>query len=373
MGQKQSDEEITELRRVLREARETYYNLNPIITDQVYDAKKERLKQLIPDDPEVVAVGAEPSKISVWEKVEHRIPMGSLDKVNDENGFREWVADAAADRFTFTHKIDGSSMELVYEQGKLVRCVTRGDGKIGEDVTANVSKIPDIPKEIPITYEDIIVRGEVVMLREVFKQKYAEKYANPRNTAAGKVRDKKGGGIDCENLSFLAFTLVAPTAPDREELRFRILEKMGFKVPEFGSGGIEEVITWHSGIASTREMIPYEIDGTVTRVDDIKLQDGLGELNMRPRGQIAWKFDPATGITKVVDVKWQVGPTGRITPVMEVEPVKIGGVTITSVSLHNLSLFRELRLWKGCKVLISRRNDVIPYCEENLSMLAAEN
>jgi DNA ligase (NAD+) len=362
--------EIEELRAELERYRVAYYNLDPLVSDDVYDAKLERLRTLSPDDIEVKAVGAAPPKLSVWEKVKHKIAMGSLSKVNTSEEFAEWVTKTGQEAFLFTLKIDGSSMELVYEHGKLVRCVTRGDGVVGEDVTENIRKVPDIPAEIPIP-EEVTVRGEIVMTKEVFKRLYSEEYANPRNTAAGKVRDRKGGGSDCLNLSFVAFTLMSASAPPKESLRFKVLKKMGFTVPEYGVGTAQEAEAFHQALANGgRERIPYEIDGTVMRVEDIGAQEALGELNMRPRGQRAYKFESAKGVTKVLDVKWQVGPTGRVTPVANVEPVLIGGVTITSISLHNLSMFRALQLFRGCEVLVERRNDVIPYVAKNLSLEA---
>jgi DNA ligase (NAD+) len=358
---------IAHLRARRQEAREAYYNLTPIMDDPSYDALGAELESLSPADPDLSVVGAPAPKVSVWEKAEHLIPMGSLSKVNTVEEFGEWVEKTGrALDFVITHKIDGSSMELVYSGGKLVRCVTRGDGLVGEDVTDNVSRIPSVPKEIPISHEDVIVRGEVVMLKSVFEEKYSSDFANPRNTAAGKVRDKRGGGADCGNLSFLAFFLASSTAPGTFMKRFVALEKMGFTVPPHHLGDHAAVLDWHRETSSARDSIPYEIDGTVIYVDDVRIQEELGDHGMRPRGQIAFKFDHAMGATALSDVRWQVGPTGRITPVAAVEPVKIGGVTITSVSLHNVSLFRELALSPGCRVLVSRRNDVIPYIESKL-------
>ncbi len=339
--------------------------MNPIMSDREYDAKKQRLSELDPQHEEVTTVGAAPLKYSVWEKVKHEIPMGSLSKVNEKDELIRWAERTDADTFLITHKIDGSSLEVVYENGKLVRCITRGDGKIGEDVTVNAVQIPNLPRKISPPGR-VIVRGEVVMTKWVFQKLYSEKYANPRNTAAGKIRDKKGGGKDCENLSFLAFTVVSDSAPLTEGMRFSALRDLMFDVPEWYIGYVAEVVTWHEATNDGRDDIPYEIDGTVVRVNDIPTQEALGDLNMRPRGQMAWKFDPAMGVTKVLDVRWQNGPTGRLTAVACVEPVEIGGVTIVNVSLHNLSMFRDLRLFPGCRVLISRRNDVIPYVEKNL-------
>jgi len=162
---------------------------------------------------------------------------------------------------------------------------------------------------------------------------------------------------------------MSATAPDTEENRFKALQAMKFDIPSWTVGHMDDVINAHKVIDTNREKVPYEIDGTVIRINHIDYQEEMGELNMRPRGQVAWKFDPAMGVTKIIDVRWQIGTSsgGRITPVAQIEPVQIGGVTISSVSLHNLAFFKNLRLWKGCEVLVSRRNDVIPYIERNLS------
>ena len=285
--------------------------------------------------------------------------MGSLNKVNSVEEFQKWVNKTGATKFLITHKIDGSSLETVYREGKLIRCVTRGDGKIGEDVTPNALNIPSIPQEIQ---GSVIVRGEVVMLLDTFQKKYATDYANPRNTANGKIREKKEKGKACADLTFIAYTVVGPSFQTEED-QFRWLKDAGFTVPTFDVGCAELIELRHDEIMRERSSIPYEIDGTVIRVNDTALQESLGEINMRPRGQTAWKPKAETGVTTVKDVVWQVGPTGRVSPVCVVSPVKIGGVTIERISLHNLKVFHSLRLWEGCRVLVSRRNDVIPYVE----------
>lgn len=359
-----AEETIEEAKARLRRYQEAYYNLEPLVTDAEYDALVEELKKADPSAPELQKIGAPAPKNSLWEKITHKIPMGSLNKVNSEKEFEEWVQKSEAGQFFVTHKIDGSSMELVYENGKLIQCVTRGDGIIGEDVTENVKRIPSIPNELTRSIS-VTIRGEVVMFKDVFKTFYAEEYANPRNTAAGKVR--KRGGDDCLNLSFLAYRLHGHEYVTMDAM-FCDLTSLGFETPENSVGGTEVVKNVFSIIKNVRDTIPYEIDGLVVSTNDMKILEGLGDLNMRPRGQVAWKFDALMGITRVTGVRWQVGPTGRVTPVADTEPMEVGGVTITSISLHNLSLFRDLKLWKGCRVLVSRRNDVIPYIEKNLDL-----
>lgn len=373
MGDRNSDmskNRIDELKSNLKIWRELYYNLDPLVSDQEFDAAKDELSRLSPNDEEVMAIGAPPPQISVWEKVRHEIPMGSLAKANSEKELDDWASKTqGVESWIITHKIDGSSMELVYQEGKLVRCVTRGDGVIGEDVTANISKVPSVPSSLtnPI---DIIVRGEIVMMKDVFTTKYAEEYANPRNTAAGKVREKKGEGEACRDLEFLAYWVHFEKFTDRPETLFSsmgLLAENGFKTPPFTkSKEINSIKRIYTQEASRRDEIPYEIDGMVVSIDDLSIIEEMGSIGGRPRGQIAWKFDPATRETRVMNVKWQVGNSGRITPVAVVEPIEVGGVTITNISLHNLSMFRDLKLRNGSRVLVSRRNDVIPYIEKNL-------
>lgn len=363
--------DVENLKKKRQKARDAYYNLEPMMSDPEYDALSDLIKRLDPDSPELQTIGAPSPAISPWEKVQHEILMGSLDKVNSTEEFLKWVEGVKATNWFITHKIDGSSMELVYRKGKLIRCVTRGDGIIGEDVTTNVSQIPSVPKVLPVP-TDVTVRGEVVMFKEIFNKKYSSEYANPRNTAAGKVREKKGGGKGCLDLEFLAFWSHFEEPLDQAFTMFfsvMWLENHGFKVPSYQAsnelGSLKQI---YEETVKNREQIPYEIDGLVVSVNDLKKLGELGSPNGRPRGQIAWKFEAAVGITKAVEVKWQVGPSGRVTPVLVVEPVEIGGVTITNISLHNISLFQELKLWEGCQVLVSRRNDVIPYVERNLEL-----
>jgi len=362
-------ERIQELENLLKKAREAYYNLEPAMSDSEYDARKAELMYLNPVSKEIVAVGAKAMKNSAWQKAEHTIPMGSLEKVNSKDEFFKWCEGTGAYEFLLTHKIDGSSMELIYKSGKLIQAITRGDGLVGEDVTSNVMQIPTIPHTIPYDNNDVTVRGEVVMFKDVFKEKYEKEYANPRNTANGKVRERKNGGVDCKNLNFLAYTVYfGGELPNTEERQFELLKEAGFEVPFHIKGSMFDLANVFESIKDLRDQIHYEIDGLVIRVEDISIQDSLGSKNMKPNGQIAWKFEAAMSTSKVVGIRWQVGPSGRVTPVASIEPVSIGGVTITSVSLHNIALFKKMKLYEGCEVLVARRQDVIPYIETNISL-----
>jgi DNA ligase (NAD+) len=361
------DEEIQILSDEISKAREAYYNLSPVISDFEFDAKLERLKQLRPEHVEVSNIGAPVPGASIWEKVKHEIPMGSLNKANSVEEMIEWANKTGNGKYFATHKIDGSSMELVYKAGKLVRCVTRGDGIIGEDVTVNVSKVPTVPKTLPIEI-DATVRGEIVMMKHTFETMYAKEYANPRNTAAAKVREKKNKGEDCKNLDFIAYGLLKEDAPKTMFYMMIELKNLGFMVPHHGQAGDLDIIkNAFEEIKEEREEIPYEIDGVVVSMNDLDALAELGDLNMRPRGQIAWKFDAAACESRINDVVWQVGTSGRVSPVAKIEPVNIGGVTISSVSLHNLAMFKGLKLAPNHRILVSRRGDVIPFIEANLT------
>jgi DNA ligase (NAD+) len=348
----------------LKKAKEAYYNLTPIMSDQEYDAKLATLKQLRPNHPEVLSVGAPIPTFSVWEKVKHTIPMGSLNKVNSEDEFRKWCKSAEGKELFITHKLDGSSMELVYEGGSLKRCVTRGDGLVGEDVIQNLSYCQSIPKTI-MERGSVTIRGEMIMLKSVFEEHYSQSYANPRNTAAAKVREKKNPE-ECENLTFIGYKIVMDNGPKTMRETMEKLHELGFKAPKcYVCGIVEDMVDVFKHTNSIRPSLEYEIDGMVISINDLEQQEDLGG-GMRPDGQIAWKFDHARAQTRVKDIEWRVGKTGRITPVAIVEPVSIGGVTITDISLHNLDMFRELKLSHGCRIIVSKRNDVIPYLEENL-------
>lgn len=361
---------IIELRAILKKARNEYYNLTPSISDSEFDALKDELERLNPHDEELASVGATPPKNSPWVKVKHSIPMGSLNKANSVEDMEAWVGKAKDSKYFITHKIDGSSMELVYESGRLVRCVSRGDGHIGEELSQNVSRIPSVPRTISES-GTVIVRGEIVMEKGIFQDKYSEEYANPRNTAAGKVRDQKGGGEACLDLRFIGYWMVSDDVQKLTSMdtTMKWLTDQGFEVPTYAVAdfeGIKEIFRETSGC---RNSIPYEIDGMVISCNNLALLEDLGEKNMRPEGQIAWKFENPLGETRVQDVVWQVGSSnGRITPVAKVDPVLIDGVTITSISLHNLQIFRDLKLSAGCRVIVARRGGIIPYIQANLDL-----
>jgi len=176
---------IEELEKELKAARKAYYNLNPIISDQEYDAKKDELERLCPKSKEVTTIGAEPATHTVWQKEAHEIPMGSLNKVNSKDEFHNWCITTSYNEFVITYKLDGVSLSVTYDNGKLQKAIMRGNGIIGENITANAVQIPNLPKEIPITTERVTVRGEVLMKKDVFEEKYYPRTALQIQSATG--------------------------------------------------------------------------------------------------------------------------------------------------------------------------------------------
>ncbi len=362
-------EELDKIIQKVKEAREDYYNLNPKISDEEYDLLVEIIKKEKPDEKEVLKVGAEVPKNSVWNKIKHDMVMGSLNKVVTFEELNEWRDKYHIKEMFMTHKIDGSSLEIVYEDGVLKSGITRGDGVVGEDITENIVNIPNIPKTIKVMGK-VNIRGEVVMTKKVFKDHYSDEYANPRNTANGKVREKKNGGKDCLNLRFIAYNMLIDGMFYEGTMSGLILnlKGLGFEIPHFFiiANNTEDLKKKYDNYLKGED-IEYEIDGLVVSCEDLKLLNELGDENMRPLGQIAWKFPSTMKSSKITGIQWQIGPSGRITPVAKIEPVEIEGVKITSVSLHNMNIFNELNLHLNDEVLISRRNQVIPYVEKNLS------
>ena len=355
--------EIEILAAKIKEAKDAYYNLDPIMSDAEYDALFQKLKSLDSNNAEITSVGS-PAKDGTSAKVKHQIPMGSLNKVNSKEEFSQWVTRISGDDVYISHKLDGLSMEVVFKDGKFISAVTRGDGIEGEDATKNVSLISDIPHKINM--QDCVIRGEVIMLKSVFQKNFAGKYANPRNTAAAKIREKKSD--ESKYLSFRPYFIYADGQKfSSMEDMLNTLSKLGFSIPTLAAKvKKDEIESVYESQKTNRSSLEYEIDGLVISSNSMDEINALGEVNMRPEGQIAWKFDALMGITKAIEIKWQTGPTGRVAPILIVEPVDVGGVSISRVSLQNLDNFKSLNLFKGCRVLISRRNDVIPYCEKNL-------
>ncbi len=378
---------IEELREQINEHNYRYFVLdNPIISDAEYDALMRELIELEEAHPELVTpdsptqrVGAPPSE--AFAIVEHRVPMLSLANAFSPDDLRAF--DARTCRFAGVDdieyvaelKIDGSSVSVTYENGVLVRAATRGDGARGEDITANVRTIRSVPLKLrkPVTLE---VRGEVFMYHADFEKLNEERaaageqlFANPRNAAAGSVRqlDPTETAKRPLDVFFYAVGWIdelavdgQPPATHAETLEF--LAELGFKVNTEWRlvADIEEAIEYCNAIEQRRADLGYSIDGVVLKVNDLHLHEQLGTTAKTPRWATAYKFAAEQAITKVEDIVVNVGRTGAVTPMARFTPVQVGGVTVSRASLHNEDYIREKDIRIGDTVVIQRAGDVIP-------------
>lgn len=364
-----------------------YYVLDrPEISDAEWDAMFAELKRIEEEHPELrtpdsptLRVGAPPS--TKFASHRHRVPMLSLDNAFDEEELRAFHArllrflgqnaDLSIEYFGEL-KYDGLSISITYRDGILEKVATRGDGETGEDVTANGRTVRSIPlklrKEVAGTIE---VRGEILMEKREFERvnaeliaKGEEPYANPRNTASGSIRQLDPNITASRRLSFFAWGF-----GDTGSLKFQKQSEMlawladaGFRVGEYSKRlqGIEEAVRFARDTEALRPNLPFDIDGLVIKVNDISLQEKLGATARGPRWAIAYKFQAEKASTQLLDITWQVGRTGVVTPVAELEPVRVGGVTVSRATLHNLDDIRRKDVRVGDVVLVQRAGDVIP-------------
>jgi DNA ligase (NAD+) len=345
----------------LEKASVAYYAGNPIMTDAEFDTAIIELRQTDPSHPFLKRIGA---PIPGKEKAKHQIPMGSLDNANNEEEFRSWIPKNRP-LISLSHKLDGSSLELIYQDGQFVQAITRGDGEAGDDVTKNVLKSGNIPLSID---EPAItsVRCECLIWKKDWENHFKGD-ANPRNSAAGTLR--RHDGQNAKYLRFYAFNAIT-TDDTSEPLPIRATESehcilsmlsRWFNVPDHTvEYGIGEMVQWCKSEEAKRDTLVYEIDGIVAKVDHRKRSQAMGTRDGRPRGQIAIKFEPRGGETVLNNVVWQVGHTGSLTPVGEVSPVGVGGTIIKRVTLCNPEEITRLDIAIGDTVEIVRAGDVIP-------------
>jgi DNA ligase (NAD+) len=372
-----------ELRELIRKHEHAYYVLDrPEVSDAQYDALFLELRGLEEQHPELITpdsptqrVGGEASE--QFAKVRHRSPMLSLQNAFDEDEIRAFDKRARAAvgddvKYCAELKIDGLAISLTYEKGRLKRAATRGDGTVGEDVTANLRTIKSVPLTItavaglPDMFE---VRGEVYFPIAAFEKLNREveaqgkpRYVNPRNTAAGSVRQidpKVTGSRDLQTFMYM----LDPAGPCRSQWEvLRTLEKMGFRVNKHRRklASIDEVIEYHAEWQRKRHELEHEIDGIVVKVDRFDQQLELGFVARSPRWAIAFKYTPEQAETEVEAIDCYVGRTGVLTPVAHVKPVIVGGVTIRNITMHNEAQVNEKGVYVGAKVVIHRAGDVIP-------------
>lgn len=361
---------IKKLEKLLTKAQKHYYNGNPIMSDAKYDALFDHLKKVAPDSPVLKQVGATPTKNTPLAKVKHTIPMGSQNKVVTEEEFDAWAAKTGADRFVIQEKLDGLSVELVYKDGVLKQAITRGDGQVGEDITHNVVRMRNV--EMTLAGFSGSLRGEIILFKEHFEKlkNASSDLKTPRNAAAGIARRKTPQ--DAELLEVLYHDVLVDGVNFKTEK-----EKTGFIAsfllsrPFTVIGDLKLIKeTYKYFVDSYRAESSYEIDGMVVKINSLAIQEEMGEVHGRPKGQIAWKFEAEEQETTLEGIEWELGLTGRVTPVAMLKPVQIGGVTVQRASLHTWSNIVKLGLHLGCTVSVSRRGDVIPQIEKVIQGVA---
>jgi len=367
---------------------------SPEITDQEYDALVRRNAELEAAFPHLVREDSPSRKVghaiasSPLSKVKHEVRMMSLDNAFSAEEVEEWVArvrrflslaDDAPLAFTAEDKIDGLSCSLRYEKGVLVRAATRGDGQVGEDVTSNVAFIPDIPQSIAGEVPDVFeVRGEVYMAKADFLALNAAQedaggklFANPRNAAAGSLRQKDATVTAKRPLKFWAHGWGAASAVPgaTQQQVVDVLREWGFPVSALFRRveDTQGLLGSYEAIGEARPELPYEIDGVVYKVDRLDYQQRLGFVAKAPRWALAHKFPAERAETTLENIDIQVGRTGKLTPVGRLAPVLVGGVTVTNVTLHNRDEIERLGVRPGDRVVVQRAGDVIPQLVDNLT------
>ena len=378
--------EVASLRKAINHHNKLYHALdNPEIPDSDYDSLVERLENLereyglLSDSSPSLSVGSAP--LNKFAEVKHQIPMLSLDKVFEEEGLRNFSKRITklldTDKqvtYSCEPKIDGIAVSLFYKDGELKQASTRGDGKTGEDITHNVLGVTCIPKSIKMkkTKSQLEVRGEIFLSKLDFNEindkarKEGQKlFVNPRNTAAGTIRQldpERAAKVPLQMFCYGVGVNQGFSLPENLGEIFDELKKLGFPVNKDikTASGIEGCVNYCLDLYTKRDLLDYEIDGAVIKVDSLKSQSMIGENIKAPRWAIAYKFPAEEKITKVLDVEFQVGRTGTITPVARLEPVFVGGVTVSNTTLHNMDEIQRLGLSIGDEVIVRRAGDVIP-------------
>jgi DNA ligase (NAD+) len=384
------ERKIETLREKIRRHEHLYHVLDaPEISDADFDRLVQELKKLEAAHPELITadsptqrVGGKPREGFV--KLAHSRPMLSLDNAFSEEELRAWDSRvrelAGTDKIEYVCelKLDGMSMALRYQDGKLEHGITRGDGSIGEDVTSNVRTMRTVPLSVPPAAlkkagipVDFEVRGEVIMplasferMNEEREQQGLPRLANPRNVAAGTIRMLEANLVAQRRLDFYAYFLIVGGKyyPDKHSEALKALKAVGFKVNPHHviAHSVEELLGFIAKGEKLRETLPHEIDGIVIKVNSMRLQERLGFTGKAPRWAIAYKYAARSGVTQVEDILVQVGRTGKLTPVAALKPVSIGGTTVTRATLHNEDEIERLGVKIGDWVTVERGGDVIP-------------
>jgi DNA ligase (NAD+) len=399
--------ELIALKQLLRFHEYQYYVINePLISDFEYDQLYKQLLSIESADASLITKDSPSQRVGNslnqnFETIPHLVPMLSLENsydADDLNDFDRKAKEGAGDtllQYCVEPKFDGASISLVYENDMLIRACTRGDGVAGEDITQNIKQIKSIPISIPLSkfgLQQIEIRGEVIMSKQSFasfneklKEKQVATLANPRNAAAGSLRMKDPKEVAERNLDafiyHISYVLPLKNSTPTTLLKshsgsLELLWNLGFRSPQkekklFNS--IQEVIDFCGVFELERDNLPYDIDGLVIKINDFALQEKLGMTSHHPRWAIAYKFKARQATTILENVEFQVGRTGAVTPVAKLKAVALGGVTVSSISMHNEEYIKEKDLRLGDTVIIERAGDVIPQIVQSIPSLRKGN
>lgn len=372
-------EELEQLRKEIEYHNKLYYEQDePEISDYEYDKLTQRLRKIESEHPELINVNSPSQKVggknkNIFTQVNHEVQMQSLQDVfslEDVESFVDKVIEEFGEKteFCVETKIDGLSVSLEYENGILVRGSTRGDGFVGEDVTQNIKMIKDIPEKLN-TNDTIEVRGEVYLPRKEFDKinedllaQNKQQLSNPRNAAAGTLRQLDSELVRKRNLSIFVFNVQKGGKFAKHSESLDYLDKAGLKTISlrYICRTKEEVISAINEIGRKRDELEYDIDGAVVKVDNLLIRQEMGQTVKVPKWAVAYKYPPEQKETKVLDIVLQVGRTGQVTPVVILEPVRVAGSIISKTTLHNFDFMKEKDIRIGDKVVIQKAGDVIP-------------
>jgi DNA ligase (NAD+) len=392
--------DVSDLRETITQCDKLYYvQDNPVLADAEYDALFAALKQIEKEQPELITATSPTQRVAhglsaSFENVAHLVPMLSLENSYNADDLNDWdrkckeLTESTEITYCVEPKYDGASISLIYDKDILSRAATRGDGVKGDDVTVNIKQIKSIPLQAAFSnygFNQIEVRGEILINKNKFEQynnqliaKGLTPLANARNATSGSLRLKDPREVAERGLeAFMYHVSYYQLDGDSNKVNTHIdalnmLNELGIKssLPEAKlCNNIQEVIDYVQAYENKRDELPYEIDGMVIKVNSFAMQDTVGQTSHHPRWAIAYKFKARQATSKLVGVEFQVGRTGSITPVAKIEPVNIGGVTVTSISLHNQEMIREKDLRIGDTILAERAGDVIPYIVKSFAEL----
>lgn len=408
--QPQAPNQVEELRAVLRFHEHRYYVMaDPLISDSEYDTMFKLLEQVEKEHPEWITRNSPtqrigPGLVKDFPKTRHLVPMLSLENSYNAEDLLDWDRKARAlsgletVEYCAEPKFDGASVSLIFEDDELARGITRGDGETGDDITPNIKQIKSVPLAAAFSkygIQQIEIRGEILLNKNNFK-KYNDglvedglpPLANPRNAAAGSLRIKDSKEVGKRNLEAFLYhvSYIADGAgrivndkkenglerPATHSGMLELLWNLGFRSPVKQMKvvkGIKGIIDFVETFEAERDELPYEIDGVVIKVNDLALQEKLGMTSHHPRWAIAYKFKARQATSKLIGVEFQVGRTGAVTPVAKIQPAAVGGVTVTSISIHNEDYISQKDLRIGDAILIERSGDVIPQIVKSLPEL----